>query len=161
MRGAVEFEFCINDGQQALLNQRGVNCLRMFPGRGLLVWGARTLSIDPPSIYVNIRRVALAIIKNILANLRWTVFEPNGPPLWSQITTTLKLFLNTLFESGALAGAKPEEAFFVKCDRETNPPESIDLGRVITEIGFAPERPAEFILVTIKRSPGALSVFER
>jgi hypothetical protein len=161
LRGAVEFEFCVNDGEQSILNRKGVNCLRVFPGRGLLVWGARTLSLDPPSIYVNIRRVALAIIKHILVNLRWTIFEPNGQQLWNKITASLKQFLNSLFESGALAGATPEEAFFVKCDEETNPPESVDLGRVITEVGFAPERPAEFILVTIKRSPGALSVLER
>jgi hypothetical protein len=161
LQGAVEFEFCVNDAQQAILNPRGVNCLRVFPGRGLRVWGARTLSLDPLSIYVNVRRVALAIIKNIIVNLRWTVFEPNDQRLWDKITATLRLFLNKLFESGALAGAKPEEAFFVKCDEETNPPEIVDLGQVVTEIGFAPERPAEFILVTIKRSPGALSVLER
>lgn len=161
VRGAVDLEFCLSDAEQAILNPRGVNCLRGFPGRGLRVWGARTLSPDPMSLYVNIRRVALAIIKNILVNLRWTVFEPNDPRLWNKITATLKLFLNGLFKSGALAGARPEEAFFVKCDEETNPPEIVDLGQVITEIGFAPARPAEFILVTIKRSPGALSVIER
>ena len=160
LRGAVEFEFCLSDSDQAILNPRGVNCLRIFPGRGLLVWGARTLSLERISIYVNIRRVALAIIKNILVSLRWTTFEPNDQQLRDKITATLKLFLTSLFESGALAGSKPEEAFFIKCDDETNPPESINLGRIITEIGFAPAQPAEFILVTIKRSPGALSVVE-
>jgi phage tail sheath protein FI len=105
--------------------------------------------------------MVLSVIKNILVNLRWTVFEPNDRQLWNTITATLSLFFNGLFESGALAGASPKEAFFVKCDEETNPPEIVDLGQVITEIGFAPERPAEFILVTIKRSPGALSVIER
>lgn len=160
LRGAVEFEFCLGDGDQAILNPKGVNCLCLFPGRGLLVWGARTLSLDALSIYVNIRRVALSIIKNILVNLRWTTFEPNDQELRDKIVTTLKSFLTNLFESGALAGSKPEEAFFIKCDDETNPPESIDLGRVITQIGFAPAQPAEFILVTIKRSPGALSVLE-
>lgn len=160
LRGAVEFEFCLSAADQALLNPKGVNCLRIFPGRGLLVWGARTLSLERLSIYVNIRRVALAIIKNILVNLRWTTFEPNDQQLRDKITATLKLFLTSLFESGALAGSKPEEAFFIKCDEETNPPESVNLGRIITEIGFAPEQPAEFILVTIKRSPGALSVLE-
>lgn len=161
LQGAVELEFCISDAEQGFLNPKGINCIRIFPGRGLRVWGVRTLSLDPLSRYVNVRRVALAIIKNILVNLRWTVFEPNDPRLWNKITATLKLFLRGLFESGALAGAKPEEAFFVKCDEETNPPEIVDLGQVITQIGFAPERPAEFILVTIKRSPGALSVLER
>ncbi|HST22176.1 MAG TPA: phage tail sheath subtilisin-like domain-containing protein [Blastocatellia bacterium] len=160
LRGAVEFEFCLSDGDQAILNPKGINCLRLFPGRGLLVWGARTLSLDALSVYVNIRRVALSIIKNILVNLRWTTFEPNDQELREKIITTLKSFLTNLFESGALVGSKPEEAFFIKCDDETNPQESVDLGRIITQIGFAPAQPAEFILVTIKRSPGALSVLE-
>jgi Bacteriophage tail sheath protein len=160
LEGAVEFEFCLSDDDQAILNPRSVNCLRFFHGRGLRVWGARTLSLDPLSIYVNVRRVALAIIKNIYLNLRSTVFEPNGPELRKRIATTLNRFFRTLFESGALAGATPEEAFFVKCDEQNNPPEIVDLGQVIAEIGFAPARPAEFILVTIKRSPGALSVVE-
>ncbi|HYY59242.1 MAG TPA: phage tail sheath subtilisin-like domain-containing protein [Pyrinomonadaceae bacterium] len=161
LQGAVELEFCLDDAEQAILNPKGINCLRIFPGRGLRVWGARTFSLEPLSIYVNVRRMVLSVIKNILVNLRWTVFEPNDRQLWNTITATLSLFFNGLFESGALAGASPKEAFFVKCDEETNPPEIVDLGQVITEIGFAPERPAEFILVTIKRSPGALSVIER
>lgn len=160
LRGAIEFEFCLSDEQQGLLNPKGINCLRVFPGRGLRVWGARTLSLDTMSMYVNVRRVTLAIIKNILVNLRWTVFEPNDSSLWNKITANLTLFFNRLFESGALAGAIPEDAFFVKCDEETNPPEIVDAGQVITEIGFAPARPAEFILVTIKRTPGALSITE-
>jgi hypothetical protein len=161
LQGAVELEFCLDDANQAILNPRGINCLRIFPNRGLRVWGARTLSLEPLSIYVNVRRVVLSVIKHILVNLRWTVFEPNDRQLWDKITATLSLFFYSLFESGALAGASPREAFFVKCNEETNPPEIVDLGQVVTEIGFAPERPAEFILVTIKRSPGALSVFER
>ncbi|HEV2915055.1 MAG TPA: phage tail sheath subtilisin-like domain-containing protein [Pyrinomonadaceae bacterium] len=161
LQGTVELEFCLDDAEQSILNPKGINCLRIFPGRGLRIWGARTFSLEPSSIYVNVRRVVLSVIKNILVNLRWTVFEPNDRQLWDRITATLSLFFNGLFESGALAGANPNEAFFVKCDEETNPPEIIDLGQVITEIGFAPERPAEFILVTIKRSPGALSVSER
>jgi hypothetical protein len=160
LQGVVELEFCLNDKDQAILNPKGVNCFRVFPGRGLRVWGARTLSLDPMSRYINVRRVVLATIKNILVNLRWTVFEPNDKQLWKAITAALKLFFTSLFATGALAGATPEEAFFIKCDEETNPPEIVDLGQVVAEIGFAPERPAEFILVTIKRSPGALSVSE-
>jgi hypothetical protein len=161
LQGAVELEFCLSDAEQAILNPNGVNCLRVFPGRGLRIWGARSLSREPLSLYVNVRRVVLSVIKNIQVNLRWTVFEPNNQQLWDKITATLSLFFNGLFRSGALAGASPKEAFFVKCDAETNPPEIVDLGQVITEIGFAPERPAEFVLVIIKRSPGALSVIER
>ena len=87
--GVVEFEFCLNDAAQAVLNPKGVNCLRSFPGRGLLVWGARTLSLDPLWRYVNVRRQCLAIIKQILVNLQWTVFEPNDASLWQKIVATL------------------------------------------------------------------------
>jgi hypothetical protein len=157
LQGVIEFEYCLNDADQANLNPVSVNCLRALPGRGLRVWGARTLSLDPLWRYVNVRRLALAIIKQILINLQWTVFEPNDSRLYSKITATLRLFLNELFQSGALAGAKAEEAFYVKCDQETNPPEVVDRGEVITEIGFAPARPAEFIIVTIKRTAESVS----
>lgn len=159
--GVVEFEFCLNDAAQSILNPKGVNCLRSFPGRGLLVWGARTLSPDPLWRYVNVRRLALAIIKQILVNLRWTVFEPNDATLWRKIVATLTTYMRDLFRQGALAGAKPEQAFFVKCDEETNPPEIVDAGQAVTEIGFAPARPAEFIYVTIVRTTEAVSVRER
>lgn len=161
LQGAVELEYCLSDAEQALLNPQGINCLRVLPGRGLRVWGSRTLSLDPLSRYVNIRRVTLAIIKNISVNLRWTVFEPNDQQLWDKITAKLTLFFDDLFARGALVGATVEEAFFVKCDAETNTPDIVDRGQVITEIGFAPARPAEFILVTIKRTPEAVSVVER
>ncbi|HEX8748250.1 MAG TPA: phage tail sheath C-terminal domain-containing protein [Pyrinomonadaceae bacterium] len=160
LHGVVEFEFCLSDAEQSVLNPRGVNCLRSFPGRGQRVWGARTLSLDPIWRYVNVRRLALAIIKQILINLQWTVFEPNDVRLWNRIVATLNLFMNGLFQSNVLAGAKPEQAFFVKCDEETNPPESIERGQVITLIGFAPARPAEFVLVTIKRTAESVSVKE-
>lgn len=161
LQGVVEFERCLTDAEQAVLNPRGVNCLRSFPGRGLLVWGARTLSADPAWRYVNVRRICLAIVKQIIINLQWTVFEPNTRALWDQITATLTLFLRDLFRRGTLVGAKPEEAFFVKCDDETNPPEGIDAGQVVTLVGFAPARPAEFILVTIKRTAESVTVREQ
>jgi phage tail sheath protein FI len=159
--GVVEFEFCLNDAAQAVLNPKGVNCLRSFPGRGLLVWGARTLSPDPLWRYVNVRRLSLAIIKQILVNLRWTVFEPNDAALWRKIVATLTTYMRDLFRRGALAGAKPEESFFVKCDAETNPPDVVAAGQAVTEIGFAPARPAEFVYVTIKRTTESVSVRER
>lgn len=159
--GVVEFEFCLNDAAQSVLNPKGVNCLRSFPGRGLLVWGARTLSPDPLWRYVNVRRLSLAIIKQILVNLRWTVFEPNDATLWRKIVATLTTYMRDLFRRGALVGAKPEESFFVKCDAETNTPEVVDAGQAVTEIGFAPARPAEFIYVTIVRTTEAVSVRER
>jgi phage tail sheath protein FI len=160
LRGVVEFEFCVTDGEQALLNPLGINCLRSFPGRGLRVWGARTLSLSPLWTYVNVRRLCLAIVKQIVLNLQWSVFEPNDKRLWDAIVATLSLFMSDLFQSGALVGATPEEAFFVKCDEETNPPEVRDLGQVVTQVGFAPARPAEFVLVTITRTAESVSVRE-
>lgn len=161
LRGVVEFETCLTDAEQSLLNPKSVNCLRSFPGRGLLVWGARTLSNDSAWRYVNVRRLYLAITKQIIINLKWTVFEPNGRGLWDRIVASLSLFMRDLFARGALAGTKPEEAFFVKCDEETNPPEIIDAGQVVTLIGFAPARPGEFILVTVKRTAESVSVREQ
>jgi hypothetical protein len=160
LRGVIEFEFCLSDAEQAILNPRGVNCLRSFPGRGLLVWGVRTLSQEPAWRYVNVVRVTLAIIKQILINLRWTVFEPNDQRLRDKIVATLTIFLRDLFRSGALVGAKAEEAFFVKCDDETNPPEVFDRGECITQVGIAVARPAEFVVVTIKRTSESVSVSE-
>jgi len=160
LQGVIDLEFCLSDAEQAILNPRGVNCLRSFPGRGLLVWGARTLSQEASWRYVNVVRVILATIKQILINLQWTVFEPNDRQLWDGIVATLTLFLKDLFQRGALAGASPAEAFFVKCDDETNPPEVIDRGEVIVRVGIAPARPAEFIVVTIRRTSESVSVSE-
>ncbi len=160
LQGIIDLELCLSNAEQDVLNPRGVNCLRMFPGRGLRVWGARTLSTDPIWRYVNVRRVYLAIVKHIITALQWTVFEPNDRQLRAKITASLSLFLRDLFISGALAGNTLEEAFFVKCNDETNPPERIDRGELVTEIGFAPARTAEFILVTITRTAASLSVSE-
>lgn len=159
--GVVEFEFCLNDAAQSILNPKGVNCLRSFPGRGLLVWGARTLSPEPLWRYVGVRRLCLAIIKQILVNLRWTVFEPNDAALWRKIVASLTTYMRDLFRRGALAGARTEQSFFVKCDAETNTPDVVASGQAVTEIGFAPARPAEFVYVTIKRTTESVSVRER
>lgn len=161
LRGVIELEFHLSDAEQDILNPRGVNCLRALPGRGLRVWGARTLSSELLWRYVNVRRVCLWIIKNILVNLQWTVFEPNDQRLWDRITTTLTLFFKDLLRQGALAGATPEEAFFIKCNEETNTSEVMDRGWVITEIGFAPAYPAEFVMVTVKRTAESISVSEQ
>jgi len=161
LQGVIDLEFCLTDAEQEILNPIGVNCLRVFAGRGLRVWGARTLSRDPLWRYVNVRRVCLAIIKQILVNLQWTVFEPNDRILRDKIVATLTLFFRDLFQSGALAGTRAEEAFFVQCDEETNPSNVVDRGELITRIGFAPARPAEFVLVTIKRLAESLSVSEQ
>lgn len=161
LRGIVQLEFSLTDAEQDVLNPRGVNCLRLLPGRGLKVWGARTLSLDPLWRYVNVRRLCLAVIKHLLANLQWSVFEPNDRRLHDKIASALTRFFRELFQTGVLAGTKPEEAFFVKCDGETNAPDVVEQGQVVTEIGFAPTRPAEFILVTVTRTAESLSVREQ
>ena len=160
LQGVIALEVPLSNAEQDLLNPRGVNCLRTFPGRGLRVWGARTLSTDPLWRYVNVRRVYLAIVKHMHLNLQWTVFEPNDQILWAKITASLTLFLRELFLQGALVGNVQDEAFFVKCNDETNTADGMARGEVVAEIGFAPARPAEFILVTIKRTAAALSVRE-
>jgi hypothetical protein len=161
IQGIIDLEYCLSDDQQGVLNPLSVNCLRALPGRGLMVWGARTLSLDPSWRYVNLRRIYHAIVMYILLNLRWTVFEPNTPKLWAQVRAVLTVFLTGLFRQGALAGQTVGEAFFVQCDAQTNPPESIALGQMLARIGFAPAYPAEFVVVNIKRTAEALAVNEQ
>ncbi|MFD5426753.1 phage tail sheath family protein [Streptomyces sp. NPDC127084] len=146
MRGVVDLEMQITRGEQDLLNPLGINCIRAFPGRGIRVWGARTLSSDPAWRYLNVRRYFNYLEESILIGTQWVVFEPNDHALWARIRRNISAFLVNEWRSGALFGARPEEAYYVKCDEETNPPESVDLGRVICEIGIAPVKPAEFVV---------------
>ncbi|RSS50321.1 phage tail sheath subtilisin-like domain-containing protein, partial [Streptomyces sp. WAC06614] len=146
VRGAVDLELQITRGEQDLLNPVGINCIRAFPGRGIRVWGARTLSSDPAWRYLNVRRYFNYLEESILIGTQWVVFEPNDHNLWARIRRNVSAFLVNEWRSGALFGARPEEAYYVKCDDETNPPESVDLGRVICEIGIAPVKPAEFVI---------------
>ncbi|MFE7990062.1 phage tail sheath subtilisin-like domain-containing protein, partial [Streptomyces shenzhenensis] len=146
VRGAVDLELQITRGEQDLLNPIGVNCIRAFPGRGIRVWGARTMSSDPAWRYLNIRRYFNYLEESILLGTQWVVFEPNDHNLWARIRRNVSAFLVNEWRAGALFGQRPEEAFYVKCDEETNPPESVDLGRVICEIGVAPVKPAEFVI---------------
>jgi hypothetical protein len=159
--GVIGFEFNIDDAAQSVLNPKRVNCLRIFPGRGPRIWGARTLTSDPEWLYVNVRRAFLSIVKQIALNLQDTVFEPADNKLREKITNNLTLFLRALFQDGTLAGATPAEAFFVKCDNETNPPEVTDAGEVVVLVGFAPAFPAEFVLVTVTRSANTIAVREQ
>jgi hypothetical protein len=161
IEGLVDLEFCLSDSDQGVLNPLSVNCLRALPGRGLLVWGARTLSLDANWRYVNLRRIFHAIVMNILLNLRWTVFEPNTPKLWSQVRAVLTVFFNGLFNQGALAGSTPAQAFFVQCDDSTNPPAAIAQGQMLARVGFAPAYPAEFVVVNIQRTADSLAVTEQ
>ncbi|NKI39909.1 phage tail sheath family protein [Streptomyces physcomitrii] len=146
VRGAVDLEIQITRGEQDLLNPIGVNCIRAFPGRGVRVWGARTMSSDPAWRYLNVRRYFNYLEESILIGTQWVVFEPNDHALWARIRRNVSAFLVNEWRAGALFGARPEEAYYVKCDEETNPQESVDVGRVICEIGIAPVKPAEFVI---------------
>ena len=147
--GAIDVEMQITKGEQDGLNPAGINCIRAFPGRGIRVWGARTLSSDPSWRYINVRRLFNMVEKSIESGTQWVVFEPNDMSLWGKINRDISSFLKVVWRSGALFGATPSEAFYVKCDAETNPPELRDLGQVVTEIGIAPVKPAEFVIFRI------------
>ncbi|WP_438292885.1 phage tail sheath family protein [Streptomyces sp. HUAS TT7] len=154
VRGAVDLELQITRGEQDLLNPIGVNCIRAFPGRGIRVWGARTLASDPAWRYLNVRRYFNYLEESILVGTQWVVFEPNDHALWARIRRNISAFLVNEWRNGALFGQRPEDAFYVKCDEETNPPESVDLGRVVCEIGIAPVKPAEFVVFRLAQFSG-------
>jgi phage tail sheath protein FI len=131
------------------LNRKGVNVIRMFPD-GIRVWGARTLAAEASEWrYIPVRRTFNMIKESIQEGTRWTVFEPNDMMTWKSVERDIRAFLMRVWRDGALLGATPEQAFFVKCDAETNPPEVRDAGQLIAEIGIAPVKPAEFIVFRI------------
>lgn len=155
LRVALGLERLVTKGEHDVLNPEGINVIRSFPEAGIVVWGARTLSADPEWKYVNVRRLFLFLEESIDEGTQWTVFEPNDPVLWKRITRNVSAFLRIQWLDGKLVGSSPEEAFFVKCDEETNPQESVDLGRVITLVGVAPSKPAEFVIFRIQQQkPG-------
>jgi len=158
IRGAVALETQLTRAEQELLNPLGINCVRAFPGRGILVWGARTLSSDPAWRYLNVRRLFNYLEESILNGTQWVVFEPNDDMLWARIRRTISAFLVNEWRRGALFGLTPDEAFFVKCDRETNPAESIDAGQVVCQIGVAPVKPAEFVIFQLAQMSGGTSL---
>jgi uncharacterized protein len=149
VRGATGLAYNVTKGEQDTLNPFGVNCVRAFPGMGIRVWGARTLSSNPSWRYINVRRLFNFVEKSIERGTQWVVFEPNEPRLWGRVRRDVTAFLTMVWRGGALFGTSPSEAFFVKCDSETNPTESRDLGRLIIEIGMAPVKPAEFVIFRI------------
>ncbi|MCB0106070.1 MAG: phage tail sheath family protein [Caldilineaceae bacterium] len=149
--GALDLTYHVTADEQGTLNQRGINCLRYFPDSGILVWGARTIASNPEWRYLNVRRLFNMIEKSIATSTRWIVFEPNDQTLWKAITRDVSAFLTRIWRTGALMGTTPEEAFFVKCDAETNPPEEIDAGKVNILIGIAPVKPAEFVVFQISQ----------
>ena len=146
---ALDFEQRLNKAQQDVLNPEGVNCLRFFEGRGFRVWGARTISSDPEWKYVNLRRYFAYLEHSIDRGTQWAVFEPNGERLWANIRETVSDFLYSEWVSGALLGASPKEAFFVRCDRSTMTQNDLDNGRLICLIGVAAIKPAEFVIFRI------------
>jgi len=152
--GAVGLAYNSTKGEQDTLNPNGVNCIRAFPGRGVRVWGARTLSSDPAWRYISVRRLFNFIEKSIERGTQWVVFEPNDMLLWARVRRDVSAFLSTVWSDGALFGASPAQAFYVKCDEELNPPESRDLGRLIIEIGVCPVKPAEFVIFRISQWAG-------
>jgi phage tail sheath protein FI len=158
IRGAVSLQAGLTSREQELLNPVGINCIRAFPGRGIRIWGARTLSSDPAWRYVNVRRLFNYLEKSILTNTDWVVFEPNDRDLWARIRRTIGAFLVMEWRKGALFGNTPSEAFYVKCDDETNPAEAIDLGQVTCEIGVAPVKPAEFVIFRLSQFSGGTSL---
>ena len=155
--GVFDLETNVTSAAQDVLNPQGVNCLRAFPGRGIRVWGARTLSRDESWRYVNVRRLFLTVCRWIDLNMPWASYEPNEPRLWVRIQRELGAYLRGLWDAGALVGQTPDQAFYVKCDAETNPPELRELGQAVTEVGIAPSSPAEFVVVRILHREGASS----
>jgi uncharacterized protein len=149
VNGALGLEFNITKGEQDVLNPRGVNCIRAFPGRGILIWGARTAASDPAWKYVNVRRLFIFVEKSIELGTQWVVFEPNDERLWARVKQTINQFLMGVWRSGALMGTTEDEAFFVKCDRTTMTQNDIDNGRLVVLVGIAPVKPAEFVIFRI------------
>jgi phage tail sheath protein FI len=149
IEGATALSETITSADTGVLLERGIDVLRNEPGRGIVVWAARTTSPDPEWKYVNVRRLLLFIERSIDRGLQWVVFEPNGVALWEAVRRTIDAFLFNLWKSGALLGNTPGEAFFVRCDQTTMTQDDIDNGRLIAVVGLAPLRPAEFVILRI------------
>ena len=150
VRGALGLTQRLSDAEQAVLNPESVNVIRFFSGRGVILWGARTLAPAASEWrYVPVRRLFSMVEKSIKRGTQWVVFEPNDERLWKSIRRDVNAFLMLLWRQGALQGATAEQAFYVKCDAETNTQAEIDAGRVVIEVGMAPVKPAEFVIFRI------------
>ncbi|CAB3890490.1 phage tail sheath family protein [Achromobacter anxifer] len=160
LAGVVSLAAVVSDDESRNLNPLGVNCLRTFPGRGTVCWGARTLQgadhFASEYKYVPVRRLALYLEDSLRRGTQWTAFEPNEEPLWAQIRLNAGNFMNTLFRQGAFQGSTPRDAYLVKCDGETTTQADIDRGVVNILVGFAPLRPAEFVVIRIQQRAGQL-----
>jgi phage tail sheath protein FI len=160
--GVPELSVGLTDAENGVLNQLGINCLRAFPAAGKVVWGARTLrgadQLADEYKYIPVRRTALFIEESLFRGLQWVVFEPNDEPLWAQIRLNVGAFMQNLFRQGAFQGSTPREAYFVKCDKETTTQNDINLGVVNVLVGFAPLKPAEFVVISIQQIAGQIAV---
>jgi hypothetical protein len=158
--GASGLLIAMSDPENGQLNPRAINCLRTLPVYGNVVWGARTLHGDDDRgsewKYVPVRRTALFIEESLYRGTKWVVFEPNDEPLWAQIRLNVGAFMQNLFRQGAFQGRTPREAYFVKCDRETTTQNDINLGIVNIHVGFAPLKPAEFVVLRIQQIAGQI-----
>lgn len=162
LTGVRRLEYPLTDGENGLLNPLGVNCLRIFPASGPISWGARTLAGNDQLAsewkYIPVRRTALFIEESLYRGLKWVVFEPNDEPLWSQIRLNVGAFMHNLFRQGAFQGQKRDDAYFVKCDKETTTQNDINLGIVNIWVGFAPLKPAEFVILYLQQMTGQIQV---
>ncbi|WP_051735524.1 phage tail sheath family protein [Streptomyces sp. NRRL B-3229] len=157
LNGVVGLGAELSDVDHGNLNPRGIDVIRRFPGAGVVVFGARTISADPQWRYVPVRRTAIMLRVSIYNGIQWAVFEPNDEPLWAQLRLSIGSFMTTLFRQGAFQGSTPSEAFFVKCDAETTTQADVDAGVVNVLVGFAPLKPAEFVVVKISQQAGLAS----
>jgi phage tail sheath protein FI len=161
LTGAAGFTVPLSDSESGQLNPHAINCLRALPVYGRVVWGARTLVGDDqrasPWKYVPVRRMALFLEESLFRGTQWVVFEPNDEPLWAQIRLNVGAFMQNLFRQGAFQGAAPREAYFVKCDKETTTQADIDLGVVNIVVGFAPLKPAEFVVIKLQQMAGSMA----
>jgi len=152
----------LTDGEIGQLNPIAVNCLRALPATGRVVWGSRTGEgadrLASEWKYIPVRRTALFIEESLYRGTQWVVFEPNDEPLWAQIRLNVGTFMNNLFRQGAFQGQTPREAYFVKCDKETTTQADIDLGIINIHVGFAPLKPAEFVVIRLQQIAGQLAV---
>lgn len=160
LQGVQDLSAILTDPENGVLNQKGINCLRAFPGVGHVCWGARTLegsdTLGSEWKYIPIRRLALFLEESLFRGTKWVVFEPNDEPLWAKIRMNVGAFMMRLFRQGAFQGSTPDKAFFVKCDAETTIQDDRNLGVVNIEVGFAPLKPAEFVVIKIQQIVGEL-----
>jgi phage tail sheath protein FI len=161
LTGVQGLQVNLNDDENGMLNPLGINCLRSFPVNGRVVWGARTLrgadQLADEYKYVPVRRIALFIEESLYRGTQWVVFEPNDEPLWAQIRLNVGAFMHDLFRQGAFQGQTPREAYLVKCDKETTTQNDINRGVVNILVGFAPLKPAEFVIITIQQLAGQIA----